>query len=166
MSAQLQTQGAVALPAEGQSLLDSLIQQSRVARNEVEHDRTRDLIGELVREVMDGTVTVSDNLSAMIDARIADIDRLISDQLSEVLHAPEFQKLESSWSGLHYLCKQTSTGEHLKIKVFNVSKKELVKDFKSLQGVFTNMIQGVMLGEGGSVDELVTQAAADLAEVK
>ena len=42
----------------------------------------------------------------------------------------------------------------------------LVKDFKSLQGVFTNMIQGVMLGEGGSVDELVTQAAADLAEVK
>ncbi len=134
MSAQLQTQGAqglVALPTEGSSLLDSLIQQSRVARNEVEHHRTRDLIGELVREVMDGTVTVSDNLSAMIDARIADLDRIISDQLSEVLHAPEFQKLESSWSGLHYLCKQTSTGEHLKIKVFNVSKKELVKDFKS-----------------------------------
>ena len=42
----------------------------------------------------------------------------------------------------------------------------MVTDFKSLQGVFTAMIQGVMLGEGGSVDELVTQAAADLAEVK
>lgn len=42
----------------------------------------------------------------------------------------------------------------------------LVTDFKSLQGVFTAMIQGVMLGEGGTVDELVTQAAADLAEVK
>jgi len=41
----------------------------------------------------------------------------------------------------------------------------LVTDFKSLQGVFTTMIQGVMLGEG-EVDELVTQAAADLAEVK
>ena len=42
----------------------------------------------------------------------------------------------------------------------------LVTDFKSLQGVFTNMIQGVMLGEGGSVDELVTQAGVELAEVK
>ena len=42
----------------------------------------------------------------------------------------------------------------------------LVTDFKSLQGVFTSMIQGVMLGEGGTVDELVTQAAADLADVK
>ena len=42
----------------------------------------------------------------------------------------------------------------------------LVSDFKSLQGVFTNMIQGIMLGEGGTVDELVTQAGVELAEVK
>lgn len=42
----------------------------------------------------------------------------------------------------------------------------MVTDFKSLQGVFTTMIQGVMLGEGGSIDDLVSQAAADLAEVK
>jgi multiple sugar transport system substrate-binding protein len=42
----------------------------------------------------------------------------------------------------------------------------LVTDFKSLQGVFTNMIQGVMLGEGGTVDELVTQAGVELADVK
>jgi type VI secretion system protein ImpC len=56
---------------------------------------------------------------------------LISEQLSEVMHAAEFQKLESSWTGLQYLCKQTSTGERLKIKVFNATKKELVKDFKT-----------------------------------
>ena len=42
----------------------------------------------------------------------------------------------------------------------------LVSDFKSLQGVFTNMIQGVMLGEGGTIDELVTQAGVELAEVQ
>lgn len=42
----------------------------------------------------------------------------------------------------------------------------LVTDFKSLQGVFTTMIQGVMLGEGGSVDDLVKQAGLDLAQVK
>lgn len=42
----------------------------------------------------------------------------------------------------------------------------LVTDFKSLQGAFTTMIQGVMLGEGGSIDDLVKQAAADVAAVK
>jgi len=41
----------------------------------------------------------------------------------------------------------------------------LVTDFKSLQGVFTQMIQGVMLNDG-TIDGLVTEAAADLAEVK
>jgi type VI secretion system protein ImpC len=131
MSAQLQTQGGVATVDGSESLLDAIVAQSRVARNTTEHQRAKDLIGELVREVMEGTVVVSDNLSATLDARIADIDRLISEQLSEVLHAPEFQKLEGSWTGLQYLCKQTSTGEQLKIKVFNATQKELVKDFKT-----------------------------------
>ncbi|WP_374316502.1 type VI secretion system contractile sheath large subunit [Aquabacterium sp.] len=130
MSAQLQTNG---LPqGEGSlSLLDDIVARSRVARTPTEHDRAKDLISELVREVLQGTVVVSDNLSATLDARIAEIDKLISDQLSEVMHTPEFQRLEASWTGLHYLCKQTSTGEKLKIKVFHATKKELVKDFKT-----------------------------------
>jgi multiple sugar transport system substrate-binding protein len=41
----------------------------------------------------------------------------------------------------------------------------LVEDFKSLQNVFTNMVQGIMLAEG-SVDELVTAAGEELAEVR
>jgi type VI secretion system protein ImpC len=129
MSAQLQAQtGAV---IESGSLLDDIVAKSKVAKSEAEHARAKDIIGELVREVLDGTVVVSDNLSANIDARIADIDKLISDQLSEVMHAAEFQKLESSWTGLYYLCKQTSTGERLKIKLMNASKKEIIKDFRT-----------------------------------
>ena len=49
-----------------------------------------------MHQVLDGTVVVSDNLSATIDARVAELDRLISAQLSAVMHAPEFQKLEST----------------------------------------------------------------------
>ncbi len=113
------------------SLLDDIIHRSRVARSDNEHVRAKDIISELVREVMDGTVVVSDNLSVTLDARVAELDRLISDQLSEILHAPEFQKLESTWRGLHYLCKQTSTGAGLKIQMLNTTKKELTKDFKT-----------------------------------
>src|ERR1700754_3979858 len=113
------------------SLLDQIVEQSKVARSDVEHARAKDIISELVREVMQGTVVMSDNLSVTLDARVAELDRLISAQLSEVMHHQQFQKLESSWTGLHYLCAQTSTGAGMKIKLFNAQKKELIKDFRS-----------------------------------
>jgi type VI secretion system protein ImpC len=112
------------------ALLDQIVEQSRVARSSTEHARAKDLISELVREVMEGTVVVSDNLGATIDARVAELDRLISSQLSAIMHAPEFQKLESSWTGLHYLVKNSASGQHLKIKMLNATKRELVKDFQ------------------------------------
>jgi type VI secretion system protein ImpC len=127
--AALQSQGEVETLERG--LLDSIVEESRVARSQTEHNRAKDIISELVREVLQGTVVVSENLSVTLDARVAELDRLISEQLSEVMHHADFQRLESSWTGLHYLCKHTSTGSMMKIKVFNASKKELVKDFKT-----------------------------------
>lgn len=53
------------------SLLDEIVEKSKVAKSESEHARAKDLIGELVSQVLDGTVVVSDNLSATIDARVA-----------------------------------------------------------------------------------------------
>src|SRR5690606_1350839 len=67
---------------------------------------------------------------AMINARIAQIDHLVSIQLNEIMHHPEFQRLEASWRGLKYLLSQSETGTMLKIKVLNVSKKELLRDFQ------------------------------------
>ena len=113
------------------SLLDSIVAQSKVARSDTERVRAKDIISELVREVLSGTVVVSDNLSASLDARVAEIDELISRQLSVVMHHAEFQKLESTWSGLHYLCKHTSTGALMKIRIFNATKPELIRDFKT-----------------------------------
>lgn len=120
-----------ALADSSDNLLDQIVEKSRVARSEAEHSRARDLISELAKEVLEGTVVVSDNLTRTLDARIADIDRMLSEQLSLVMHAPEFKELESSWRGLHYLLSETSTGVMMKIKVFNVTKRELVRDFKS-----------------------------------
>ena len=112
-------------------LLDEMVEQSKVAKSSVEHARAKDIISELVSQVLQGTVVVSENLAATIDARVAELDQLISKQLSAVMHAPEFQKLEGSWTGLNYLVKNTSTSQNLKIKMMNVTKKELVKDFQS-----------------------------------
>jgi|SRR5882724_1626505 len=131
MSAALQPTAQAAVGTTEGGLLDNIVAQSKVAKTTTEHNRAKDIIGELVKEVLQGTVVMSDNLSATLDARVAELDQLISAQLSEVMHSTEFQKLEATWRGLHYLCKHTSTGEQIKIKVFNTTKKELVRDFKT-----------------------------------
>ena len=66
----------------------------------------------------------------MINARIGQIDALLSEQLNAIMHHEDFQKLEASWRGLHYLVHQSETGTMLKIQVLNVSKKDLLKDME------------------------------------
>ena len=75
-------------------------------------------------------MTVSHDAEAMINARIAQIDHLLSIQLNEILHHAAFQKLEGSWRGLKYLMDQSETSDKLKIKVLNVNKKELLRDLQ------------------------------------
>lgn len=130
MEAQLDQQ-AVTEHSQETSLLDSIIEQSRVATNEQEKSYTRDLIGELVNQVLAGSVTVSRDLAASIDARVAELDAILSKQLNAIMHHADFQKLEASWRGLKYLTAQSETSPQLKIKVLNASKKDLVKDLKT-----------------------------------
>ena len=75
-------------------------------------------------------MTVSKDAEAMITARIAQIDHLVSLQLNEVLHNASFQKLEGSWRGLKYLLDQSETSDKLKIRVLNATKKELLRDLQ------------------------------------
>lgn len=111
-------------------LLDQIIDEGRLARDDSQKTWAKDLLGEFVSQIMEGTMTVSKDTEAMINARISDIDKLISDQLNEVMHKEEFQKLEASWRGLQYLVDKTETGERMKLRVMNVSKKDLLKDME------------------------------------
>lgn len=115
---------------EEKSLLDQIMEEGRLAREESQKERAKDIIGEFISQIMAGTITIAKDTEAMINSRISQIDKLISDQLNEVIHQPEFQKLEGSWRGLNYLVDHTETGEHLKIRVMNVNKKDLLKDME------------------------------------
>src|SRR5260370_22600316 len=119
----------VTVEQQGESdLLSRIRDQGRLARNETQVQQAKDMIGAFVQEVMAGQLVVSKDMDTAINARISEIDRLVSAQLNEVMHAPEFQKLEGSWRGLNHLVMNSETGTMLKIRVFNVSKKDLLKD--------------------------------------
>ena len=126
---QAPAQGAAVTQEEG-GLLDQIIAESRIGRDEQQREQSRREIATLVQEVMQGTLVVSKDLESSINLRIAQIDELLSKQLNAIMHAAEFQKLEASWRGLHYLVSQSETSETLQIKVFNVSKKDLRKDLE------------------------------------
>jgi type VI secretion system protein ImpC len=112
------------------SLLEQIVDQGRFGAEPAARERGRNLIKSFVSEVLQGAITIAPDTEAMLNARIAQIDHLVSIQLNEILHHPDFQKLESTWRGLRYLLNQSETGEGLKIKIFNANKKELLKDLQ------------------------------------
>jgi type VI secretion system protein ImpC len=122
-------------PASGGStqnvgLLDQIVQEGRMARDASQVAYAKDLVSEFVSQVLDEGMTVSADTATSIQAQIAKIDQLLSLQLNEVLHSAEFQSLEAAWRGLRYLVFNTETGGSLKIRLLNVTKKEITTDLE------------------------------------
>jgi type VI secretion system protein ImpC len=121
----------VTAPQSGDvSLLDQILAEGRLAHSPEQRPHAINLISELVDQVLQGQLVMSNDMEAAINERIKQIDALLSDQLNEIMHHPDFQKLEASWRGLHHLVFETETSTMLKIRVLNATKRELIKDFE------------------------------------
>jgi type VI secretion system protein ImpC len=101
-------------------------------------DRAKEEVESAVRtlaeQVLNKSDIVSDDVAQTINAYIAEIDRKLSEQINLIMHHADFQKLESAWRGLHHLVNNTETDQQLKIRVMNISKKELAKTLKRYKG--------------------------------
>src|SRR5450432_4588378 len=103
--------------------------QTERAREEVEN-----AVLTLAQQALASTPIVSEDAVESIQAIIAEIDRKLSEQINAIIHHPDFQSLESAWRGLHHLVNNTETDEMLKIRVMNVSKKDLHKTLRKFKG--------------------------------
>ncbi len=79
----------------------------------------------LVAQALADTSVIKNDVIETIEGMIAAIDKKLSDQMNEVIHAPEFQQIESAWRGLNYLVFNSETDADLKIRFLNASKNEL-----------------------------------------
>lgn len=59
---------------------------------------------------------------------IANIELELEKQINEIIHEPKFQELEGTWRALHYLVMNTETSTSLKLRLLNVTKKEILDD--------------------------------------
>ncbi|MBV9125073.1 MAG: type VI secretion system contractile sheath large subunit, partial [Planctomycetes bacterium] len=71
-----------------------------------------------------------DQVARWLNHDIARLDAVLSRQVNAILHHPQFQKLEASWRGLRFLVDQVPEGENIKIRVLNVTWKELTRDLE------------------------------------
>ncbi len=125
-----QQAAAAAVQTEEKGLLDQIVEQGRFGTDTQARDRGKNLVKEFVAQILEGSMTVAKDAEMMINARIAQIDHLLSLQLNEIIHHPAFQKLEGSWRGLKHLMDHSETGVGLKIRVLNASKKDLLRDIE------------------------------------
>jgi len=93
-----------------------------------------DAVSTLAQQALAETELISDDAIRSIEGMIAEIDRRLAQQLDLILHNEEFKKLEGTWRGLSYLVNNTETDETLKIRVLNISKKDVGKTLKKFKG--------------------------------
>lgn len=128
MSTGEQAQAAAQAAAETEAKEGSLLEEVLRATKQTERSRAEELMKTLVDQALAGVVTWDKNVTKTINATIKAIDQQLSAQLAEVMHHPDFQKLEGTWRGLNYLVMNSETSATLKIKVLNSSKRELFND--------------------------------------
>ena len=97
---------------EAASLLDQVDRRDPAADRRRRRERAKDYFEQFLDQVVKPGQVVSKDVETNIKFWIAEIDKKLSAQLNEIMHHPEFQKLEGTWRGLHYLVQQTETGEN------------------------------------------------------
>jgi type VI secretion system protein ImpC len=132
MSSAEQAQAASAAAeqtTDATNLLDEVIKATR-PQSDKEQERARDYFRQFLDQVVKPGQVVSKDVETNIKTWIGEIDKNLTAQLNEIMHDAAFQKLESTWRGLHYLVHQTETSTTLKIRVLNIKKQELFKDLE------------------------------------
>jgi type VI secretion system protein ImpC len=88
----------------------------------------------LAQQALQDATLISDDVIRTIEAMIAEIDRKLSEQLNAILHSADFKRLEGTWRGLHHLVNNTETDETLKIRVLNITKREVARTLRKFKG--------------------------------
>lgn len=116
------------------SEFDKLLTKSFAAKSPERTSAVKNAVQVLAENALAGVTQISGDVITYVESMIAEIDRRLSKQLNQVIHHPDFTKLEGSWRGLSHLVYNTETDTTLKIKVMNVTKNEIYRTLKSFNG--------------------------------
>lgn len=122
-------------PAQQTSLLDELIEATRVQPGDDAYSITRQGLEAFVAELLEPHRATEKVSQSLVDEMIAGIDAKLCKQVDEILHHKQFQKLESSWRSLKFLVDRTDFRENNRIEILDVSKQALLDDFEDASDI-------------------------------
>ena len=131
---QAQVESAGAATAFGSSEFESLLQKEFRPKSDQAKTAVENAVKTLAQQALANTALISDDALRSIESIVAEIDKKLTEQVNLILHHEDFQQMESAWRGLHYLVNNTETDEMLKIRVMNISKKDMHKTLRKFKG--------------------------------
>jgi type VI secretion system protein ImpC len=121
---------AAAQPAAAGSLLDELVESTRVKPTDEAFAITKQGLQAFIADLLEPQRAQEKVTQASVDRMIAELDEKLCRQVDEILHSGDFQKLESAWRSLKFLVDRTDFRENNRIEIMNVSKEKLLEDFE------------------------------------
>ena len=88
-----------------------------------------------LRSEADGRSIAAPTARGMAEAIVAELDRLLGEQINLILHHPEFQALEASWRGLRFMVGSVESGAEVKFRVLDIGKRELSRTLRKYRGM-------------------------------
>jgi type VI secretion system protein ImpC len=134
MAKKKEAEGAVAEAQVAEDDFAALLQKEFKPKSDRAKEEVETAVATLAEQVLQGEVLMADDVVGTISAIIAEIDLKLTEQVNQIMHHEDFRKLEGAWRGLHHLVNNSETDEMLKIRVMNISKKELGKTLKKYKG--------------------------------
>ncbi len=127
---QVQAQEAAgAQAAEGVSLLDEIVEASKVKPSDEGYSMTKAGLQAFLKQIVERKTDAKIS-GALVDDMVSEIDQKLSAQVNAVMHDKQFQQLESSWRALKFLVDRTDFRQNIKVEFINVTKEDLLADFE------------------------------------
>jgi type VI secretion system protein ImpC len=120
---------------EGGSLIDQIMQETRLKPVDEGYETARRGVQAFIGDLLEPQRKGEKVEQKVVDDMIAEIDKRISQQVDEIIHHEEFQKIESAWRGLKMVVDRTDFRENVKMELLSVSKDELLEDFEDAPDV-------------------------------
>jgi len=113
----------------------SLLDRALEATAQTPVDTTKELLSVLASQAMEGSLTWDQNVGVTIRKAVAEIDKLMSQQMSAIMQNEKFRTLEGSWRGLQKVVRETELGSSQKIRLVDYNKEELLEQFEDAPAV-------------------------------
>ncbi len=142
---------------EPRSLIDELLQNVNCEPDQQGFDVVRFGVICLVTESLayvphdefHDTTADQRDYASLNETFIASIDDRLAAQTDEILHHPDFQRLESAWRALRYLVDHADACDNVRVEVLQCSKEDLAADFEDAPDIATSgLLRLLSVGKG------------------